>query len=51
MSRMFPDQNPAGGVPEADAAVAGAADAEVALAWMLAEGEARHRVPVAQQLT
>ena len=48
---MFPDENPAGGVPEADAAINGGADADVALAWMLTEGEAWHQVPVAHQLT
>lgn len=37
VSSMFPEKNPAGGVPEADAAIAGGADADVALAWMLTE--------------
>lgn len=50
VSSTFPDKKPAGRVPEADAAIAGGADADVALAWMLAEREARHQVPVAHQL-
>lgn len=51
VSSMFPEKNPAGRVPEADTAITGGADADVALAWMLTEWEARHQVLVAHQLT
>lgn len=39
VSGMLPDQKPAGCIPEAHAAIAGGADADVVLARMLAEGE------------
>lgn len=50
MSQLLPDQRPAVGVPEADAAVGGGADADVVLTRVLAEGEARYQVRMAHQL-
>lgn len=37
MDSVFPDESPAGGVPEADAAITGGADADVTLAHVMAE--------------
>lgn len=51
MGCMFPDEVPARRIPEADAAIAGGADADVTLAGVLTEREARHQVSVAHQLT
>lgn len=51
MGGLFPQENLPVRVPEANAPVAGGADAQVTLAWMLAEGEARHQVSVAHELT
>ena len=47
---MLPYEGLLLGVPEANAAVVGAADADVALALVLAEGKAWHQVFVADEL-
>lgn len=37
MDSVFPDKSPAGGIPEADAAITGGADADVTLAHVTTE--------------
>lgn len=48
---MLSDQSPGPGVPEANGAISGGADTDVTLLGVLTEGEARHQVPVAHELT
>lgn len=48
---VFSDENLVVGVPEANGAIVGGADTQVALSSELAEGKARHHVFVARELT
>lgn len=51
MTCVFSDENLFVGVPEANGAIAGGADAQVALSSEPAEGKARHHIFVARELT
>lgn len=51
MTCVFSDENLVVGVPEANCAIVGGADTQVALSSELAEGKARHHVFVACELT
>lgn len=48
---VFSDENLVVGIPEANSAIVGGADTQVALSSELAEGKARHHVFVARELT
>lgn len=51
MSRLLPRESPVVRVPEANAAVAGGADAHVTLAFVPTEGKAQNQIFMADELT